>query len=243
MYKFADYLKKIFPRVHEHMEPEIVNTHGLIFTWKGSDKDLKPLLLMAHQDVVPVPNATVGAWTHPPFSGHYDGHYIWGRGSSDCKNQLIAVMETMELLLDAGYKPKRSIVLSFGFDEECSGRQGAGHLAPFLYDRYGKDGIAALVDEGGGFTEAWGSIFAAAGTGEKGYTDVFITIRMPGGHSSVPYDHTSIGVLSELITEIEAEQYPTYLTDDNPYLGQLQCGAARTPDFPKKVKKLLGKRK
>jgi Gly-Xaa carboxypeptidase len=243
MYKFADYLKKIFPRVHEHMEPEIVNTHGLIFTWKGSDKDLKPLLLMAHQDVVPVPNATVDAWTHPPFSGHYDGHHIWGRGSSDCKNQLIAVMETMELLLDAGFQPKRTVVLSFGFDEECSGRQGAGHLAPFLYDRYGKDGIAALVDEGAGFMEAWGSVFAAPGTGEKGATDVQITIRMPGGHSSIPTDHTSIGVLSELITKIEADQYPTYLTNDNPYLGQLQCGAAHSPDFPKKVKKLLGKRK
>jgi Gly-Xaa carboxypeptidase len=147
----------------------------------------------------------------------------------------------MELLLDAGFEPKRTIVLSFGFDEECSGRQGAGHLAPFLLDRYGKDGIAALVDEGAGFMEAWGSVFAAPGTGEKGYTDVHITIRMPGGHSSIPTDHTSIGVLSELITKVEAGQYPTYLTDDNPYLGQLQCGAAHAPDFPKKIKKLLGK--
>ena len=69
MYKFADYLKKVFPRVHEHMSPEKVNTHGLVYTWEGSDSKLKPLLLMAHQDVVPVPNATVGAWTHPPFSG------------------------------------------------------------------------------------------------------------------------------------------------------------------------------
>ena len=88
--------------------------------------------------------------------------------------------------------------------------------------------------------EAWGTVFAAPGTGEKGYTDVHITIRMPGGHSSIPVDHTSIGVLSELITKIEAEQYPTYLEDDNPYLGQLQCGAAHSEDFPKKLKKLLG---
>ena len=90
--------------------------------------------------------------------------------------------------------------------------------------------------------EAWGTTFAAPGTGEKGYTDVHITIRMPGGHSSIPTDHTSIGVLSELITRIEAEQYPTYLTDSNPYYGQLQCGAAHSEDFPEKIKKLLGKR-
>ena len=54
MYPFAEYLKDAFPLVHEYMEPEVVNTHGLIFTWKGSDKTLKPLLLMSHQDVVPV---------------------------------------------------------------------------------------------------------------------------------------------------------------------------------------------
>jgi Gly-Xaa carboxypeptidase len=71
---------------------------------------------------------------------------------------------------------------------------------------------------------------------------VHITVRMPGGHSSVPSDHTSIGVVSELIQQIESEQYPTYLTDDNPYLGQLYCGSENAADFPKSIKKLLGKR-
>lgn len=242
MYPFAEYLKKTFPRVHEHMEPEVVNTHGLVYTYKGSDEDLKPLLLMAHQDVVPVPNETVSAWTHPPFSGYYDGTSIWGRGASDCKNQLIAVMESMELFLEAGFEPKRTIVLSFGFDEEISGREGAGSLAPFLLKRYGDNGLAAIVDEGAGFSKAWGSVFALPGTGEKGYTDVYITVRYPGGHSSIPTDHTSIGILSEIITKIEAEQYPTYLVDDNPYLGELQCGAAHAENFPHKLKKLLGQR-
>lgn len=242
MYTFQNYLRDIFPRVHQYMNPEIVNTHGLIYTYKGSDETLKPVLFLAHYDVVPVPNATVGAWTHPPFSGYYDGKLIWGRGASDCKNQLIAIMEAMELFLEAGYKPKRSVVLSFGFDEESNGRRGAGHLAPFLFKRYGKGGVAAIVDEGAQFQRAWGRTFAVTGTGEKGATDVHITIRMPGGHSSIPSDHTSIGVLSELIAKIESEQYPTYLTDDNPYLGQLQCGAANSADFPKKLKKLLGER-
>lgn len=242
MYPFAEYLKKTFPLVHERMEPEVVNTHGLIYTYKGSEENLKPLLLMAHQDVVPVPNETVSAWTHPPWSGYYDGKSIWGRGASDCKNQLIAVMETMELFLEANFKPKRTIVLSFGFDEEISGREGAGSLAPFILDRYGEDGLAAIVDEGAGFSEAWGSVFALPGTGEKGYTDVHITVRYPGGHSSIPTDHTSIGILSEVITKIEAEQYPTHLVDENPYFGELQCGAAHAEDFPSKLKKLLNKR-
>jgi len=155
MYPFADFLERTFPRMHTDLKFEKVNTHGLLYTWQGSDESLKPLLLMAHQDVVPVPDDTVDAWTHPPFSGYYDGKFIWGRGSSDCKNQLIAIMETIELFLAADFKPKRTIVMSFGFDEEISGREGAGHLAPFLIDRYGENGIAAIVDEGAGFTTAW----------------------------------------------------------------------------------------
>lgn len=239
LYDFQKYLKDTFPRVHEYMNPEVVNTHALVYTWKGSNKDLKPLLLMAHQDVVPVPNVTVNAWTHPPFSGHYDGKFIWGRGSSDDKNNLVAIMETFELLIDAGYEPKRTVVLAFGCDEEVNGPQGAGHIAPFLLDRYGKNGVAAIVDEGNSFMKAWGSVFAAPGTSEKGSTDVHITIRMPGGHSSIPTDHTSIGILSEYITEVESEQYRTYLAEENPYLGQLHCGAEHAKEFPKKIKKLL----
>lgn len=68
-----------------------------------------------------------------------------------------------------------------------------------------------------------------------------ITVRTPGGHSSIPKDHTSIGILSEVITKIESTQYPTYLAEENPYLTFLQCGADYAPDFPKKLKKLLHK--
>ncbi|KAK3353785.1 hypothetical protein B0T25DRAFT_545363 [Lasiosphaeria hispida] len=241
-YDFHAYLKATFPLVHEKLDLEKVNTHGLLYTWKGSDDSLKPTLLMAHQDTVPVPAETVGSWTHPPWSGAYDGKYIWGRGASDCKNQLIAALETLELLLEAKFEPKRTILLSFGFDEECSGRQGAERLASAIHERYGDDGLAVIVDEGSGFEETWGTLFAKPGTAEKGYTDVAITVRMPGGHSSIPSDHTSIGVLSEIITRIESEQYRTHLEELNPYYTQLQCGAAHSPDFPHKLKKLLTSR-
>lgn len=221
LYDFADYLKKTFPVVHSTLALEKINTHGLLYTWHGTDESLKPTLLMAHQDVVPVPASTVDAWTHPPFSGHYDGERIWGRGASDCKNQLIGILEAVEELIKAGFTPKRTVVLPFGFDEEVSGPQGAGHLAPFLLARYGPDGIAVVVDEGSGFSNAWGMRTALPGVGEKGYTDVHVTVRMPGGHSSIPPDHTGIGVMSELITLIEADQYPTHLASENPYLGLL----------------------
>jgi len=241
LYPLHDYLKATFPRIHEKLKVEKVNTHGLLYTWQGSDEERKPVVLMAHQDVVPVDKNTVDSWTYPPYSGHFDGTNIWGRGSSDCKNSLIGILETVELLLDAGHKPKRTIVLSFGFDEESSGLQGAGHLSKFLHERYGDDGVAAIVDEGMGYTEAFGRGYAVPGVAEKGYTDVEITVRTPGGHSSIPRDHTSIGILSEIITQIEHVQYPAHLAEKNPYLGFLQCGAEYAPDFPKKLKKLLHK--
>jgi Gly-Xaa carboxypeptidase len=241
-YPFADYLRKTFPLVHATLGLEMVNTHGLLYTWAGTDAGLKPTVLMAHQDVVPVPDSTVEQWTHPPFSGHYDGKFIWGRGSSDCKNQLIGILEAVETLIEAGFTPQRTLVLSFGFDEEVSGGQGAQHLSAALLKRYGNNGVAVIIDEGAVNVENWGVNWAIPGVAEKGYVDVDITVRMPGGHSSIPPKHNGIGVASQLITLIEDNPYEPYLDEENPYLSWLHCGAEHAPSFPKKLGKLLHKR-
>lgn len=241
-FKFEDYLKTAFPLVHSTLSLDKVNKHGLIYTWTGTDPTLKSTLLMAHQDVVPVPNSTVAQWTHPPFSGFFDGKFVWGRGSSDCKNHLIAILEAIELLVAANFQPRRSVILSFGFDEEISGTQGAGQLAPYLLEKHGPDSMAAILDEGAGTFNVWGAAFAMPGVAEKGYEDIDIVVRMPGGHSSIPPAHNGIGVASELITLIEAHPYEPRLSDENPFLGLLHCGAEHAPDFPPKLRSLLRKR-
>lgn len=238
-FDFYDYLERTFPLVHQTLRVEKINTHGLLYTWKGSRSDLKATVLMAHQDTVPVPDDTIAAWTYPPWSGVYDGKFIWGRGSLDCKNQLIAVLEATELLVSHGFQPQRTLLLSFGFDEESFGYHGAGNLSAVIHERYGDDSVAVVIDEGAGFEQVWGSLFAKPGVAEKGSTNVEITVRVPGGHSSVPRDHTSIGILSELVTQIEATQYPPSLDERNPYFGQLQCGATHAAEFPPKLRKLL----
>jgi len=68
-----DYLKDAFPLVHKHLELTKVNTYGLVYRWEGSDDSLKPILLMGHQDVVPVNEGTISEWIHGPFSGYFDG--------------------------------------------------------------------------------------------------------------------------------------------------------------------------
>lgn len=63
---------------------------------------------------------------------------------------------------------------------------------------------------------------------------------MPGGHSSIPPPHTGIGVMSELITMIEANPYPTRLDRSaNPFYGLLQCANAYAPSFPKSLSKII----
>lgn len=58
-YGFHEYLVQTFPLVHEKLQVEKINTHGLLYTWQGSNADLKATTLMAHQDTVPVPADTV----------------------------------------------------------------------------------------------------------------------------------------------------------------------------------------
>ncbi|KIN98388.1 hypothetical protein M404DRAFT_1005368 [Pisolithus tinctorius Marx 270] len=73
---FHAYLQKAFELVHAELELTTVNTYGLIFLWMGSNEGLKPLLLTAHQDAVPMEPTTVDKWIHPPFSGHFDGDWM-----------------------------------------------------------------------------------------------------------------------------------------------------------------------
>lgn len=111
-------------------------------------------------------------------------------------------------LLKADFKPSRTIILAFGFDEESSGTQGARHLSKRLEELYGshKDGKGAymLIDEGNSVdSNMYGLSVAEPAVAEKGYLDVKLSVHTPGGHSSVPPKHTSIGYLSKIISHIE----------------------------------------
>lgn len=224
---FHDYLEATFPTVYAKLDVAKVNTYGLVFHWKGSDASLKPLMLTAHQDVVPVQKGTLDAWTYPPFEGHCDGENIFGRGAMDCKNVLVAIMETLELLIAQDYKPKRGLIAAFGFDEEASGYRGARPIGKYLEETFGADSVYAIVDEGMGLTvdPTTGMIVAQPATGEKGYVDIEVKLTTPGGHSSVPPDHTSIGIMGELSYIIEKDPYSPIFTSANPIFHYMQCMA------------------
>ncbi|RBR25083.1 uncharacterized protein FIESC28_02140 [Fusarium coffeatum] len=80
--------------LHHHTSPEVINKYGLVYTVPGSDEDLKPILLTAHQDVVPVDDDTLDDWSYPPLEGHYDQRngYIYGRSTADDRSALTGLM-------------------------------------------------------------------------------------------------------------------------------------------------------
>ncbi|GAA6002515.1 hypothetical protein JCM10207_001158 [Rhodosporidiobolus poonsookiae] len=226
-YRVTNYLKKTFPLLHEHLSLEKINEHGHLYTWQGSDASLKPIVLMGHLDTVPVNPATVDQWTYEPWSGHFDGEYLWGRGASDDKNAVSAVFEAITFLLEGDFKPRRTVLLSFGFDEESRGWGGAGHLAKAIEERYGKDGVAFLVDEGGmGVGESsFGFPLALPAVTEKGYLNANFTLHIPGGHSSVPPAHSGIGIISQIVNELEMHPFTPSLPLWSPQYSVLQCVA------------------
>ena len=236
--KFHDYLEKTYPLVHKHLQLKKINKFGLVYTWKGKDTSKKPIMLTAHQDVVPVPHETIDQWTFPPFEGGFDGKYLYGRGVSDCKNLLIALMGTIELLLEEDkFKPQRTIILAFGYDEEAAGK-GAEEISDYLVNKYGPDSILQIIDEGDeGYQEIEGVKLVWPATGEKGHLNSVIDLFTPGGHLSVPPRHTSIGIMSQLITKIEDKEFSPILTNNNPVLGQLYCLAEHSKILNKSIKR------
>ena len=141
---FHEYLKETYPLVHKHLTLEHTDQAGLLFHWKGTGKSgAAPLLLMAHQDVVP--EGDPEKWTYPPYSGTIADGKIWGRGSSDCKSNLIGQLEAVEALLEKGYEPDYDLYLSYGYMEEVAGGKIPAETLRGTGIRFG-----AVLDEGGG---------------------------------------------------------------------------------------------
>lgn len=81
------HLEAAYAGAFSRLEVERVGAGGLsrLLTWRGRDASLRPALFVSHIDVVPVPEASVSDWTHPPFSGAVADGFVWGRGALDVK--------------------------------------------------------------------------------------------------------------------------------------------------------------
>lgn len=199
------FLEEAFPLIHQHLKRDIINELSLLFTWQGSDPDLKPVMLTCHLDVVPIEPGTEKNWIHPPFDGKIEGGYIWGRGAMDVQGGVLAMLEAVEYLLKDGFQPKRTILLGFGHDEEIDGDKGAYEIGKLLQEN-GVE-LEYLLDEGTPIVHdvlpQLPNPVALVAVAEKGYLTLELSTNAEGGHSSVPQGLTSIAVLSEAIHKIE----------------------------------------
>jgi carboxypeptidase PM20D1 len=231
--KFQRWLAETYPRLHAGLSLERVSDLSLLYTWKGSDPTLPPLLLLAHQDVVPVDAPE--RWAEPPFAGHIDGGFVWGRGAIDDKASLLSICEAVELLLGRGFLPARTVLLAFGHDEEVGGRQGATQIAALLASRAVHPWFG--LDEGGvivapGVVPGLHSPIALIGVAEKGYVTLDVVAKAEGGHSSRPPRHTAAGILAKAVLALENHPMPAriggvtgstvaYLAPEMPLVGRM----------------------
>ena len=227
--KLHAFLERQFPRVHRTLRRETVNRFSLLYTWQGSDPSLKPILISAHMDVVPVEPGTEKDWTHPPFGGAVKGGYIWGRGTMDMKGTLMGVLEAVEYLLSRDFAPKRTIYLAFGHDEEIGGEGGAARIAAKLAARGQR--LSFVLDEGmvvaHGIVPGVTQPVALIGLAQKGYVTLEFIARSPGGHSSRPPRTSAIGKLSRALHRLEANPMPRKMT--KPVAGMLDALAPHMP--------------
>lgn len=218
--KFHKFLDGAYPLIAKNLEKEIIPPANLLYRWKGTKADLKPIALLAHQDVVPVSAGTEEDWVHDAFSGYDDGEFVWGRGSVDMKNHLIAVMESVEALLEDGFVPERDVYLLFGDNEEvvANSDNGARDLMLTLKNR----GITldSVIDEGGAMIPINvpgvldNKYLAGVGVAEKGYSDIEIVVNAKGGHSSQPPVHNALGEIADIIQALEKKQFKAALNEN-----------------------------
>ena len=203
-------LAELFPLLHQHLELVPVGGHGLLAHWTGRSAE-RPLVLMAHLDVVPVdPDSP---WTHGPFEGTVADGHLWGRGTLDDKGCLAGICEAVETLLEDGFVPAHDVWLSFGADEEVAGAD-----APAAVDVLTARGVRPwmVVDEGGAVAhDAFPGVtrpVAVVGVAEKGITSVELRVEGRGGHASQPAAKGPTFRLARAITRLERTPFRPRMT-------------------------------
>jgi carboxypeptidase PM20D1 len=199
-----------FPAFHAATTRDVVGDYSLLYTWQGSDPSLKPIALLAHQDVVPIAPGTEKDWQYPPFAGVVADGFIWGRGAWDDKCSIYAMLEAVEQMAKQGVRPKRTIYFAFGHDEEVSGQRGAKAIAALLASRGVR--LEFVLDEGllitEGMLDGLDKPLALIGVAEKGYATLVLTAKGTPGHSSFPPHDTAIGTMSAALVRLENNRLP-----------------------------------
>ena len=184
-------------------------TVALIARWRADKPTAKPIMLMAHMDVVEAKRAD---WKQDPFEFIERDGYFYGRGSYDNKAGMVGLVSSLLKLKESGWKPKRDLILFFTGDEETGGRGarlGATEWRQLIDSEY------ALNSDGGGgtFLANGSSLGFGLQTAEKTFQTFHFTVRNKGGHSSRPRPDNAIYELATAIKKLEAYRFQPMLNE------------------------------
>ena len=197
-----------------HVLPQTLSsgeeTASLVVRYEGDDSSgREPILLIAHMDVV---DALPQDWERDPFTLVEEDGYFFGRGALDDKFGITTLTTTFLRLKAAGFVPNRDLIIAFTGDEE-SGMETTHALAT-EYRELTDAEYVLNADGGGGFLDhdrkAIAYMIQAA---EKTFATFELTIRNPGGHSSLPRSDNAIYELATALKNIEAHTFPTRTND------------------------------
>ena len=190
--------------------PEHPKEGGLVVVYPGTSKTLKPMLLLAHLDVV---EAKRSDWVRDPFTLIEEDGYLYARGTVDDKAQAAIYTDTLIRFAKSGYKPKRTVKLALTCGEETSGAfNGAEWLSKNKRDLI--DAEFALNEGGGGRSDGKGKLLVQSiQVGEKAYQDFTLTTTNPGGHSSQPVRENAIYAMADAVAKIRDFEFPLEFND------------------------------
>jgi len=196
-----------YPESDIHLLGPTEDKHAVIVRLHGTGAK-KPILLLAHLDVV---MALPTDWSTDPFKLVEKDGYYYGRGSIDDKAMASIFVANMIRYKKEGFVPDRDIILALTPDEEKSGLLGASWLALNHKDLI--DAEYALNEGGGGSLKDGKPFLQAIQATEKAFTNFTLTVKNPGGHSSVPRADNAIYQLAEGLVRFEHFKFPVQLND------------------------------
>jgi acetylornithine deacetylase/succinyl-diaminopimelate desuccinylase-like protein len=211
-----------FPQSDIHVLPS-GETAALVVRYRGTGKGGKPILLLAHMDVVA---AKPEDWQRDPFRLIEEHGFFFGRGTADVKSEVALLTTTFLRLKQDKFVPSRDLIIAFTGDEETSA-QTARELVTKYRDLI--DAEFALNGDGGGGTvdEDTGKprYFSLQGA-EKSYASFTLTTHNPGGHSSQPHPDNAIYELADGLEALRAYAFPVMWNDWT--IGSFRAAASAT---------------
>jgi acetylornithine deacetylase/succinyl-diaminopimelate desuccinylase-like protein len=165
---------------------------------------LKPILLLAHTDVV---EARREDWTTDPFVFTEKDGWFYGRGTADDKAQAAVWIANLIRYRREGFKPDRDIIVALTADEEGGGpSNGVAWLIKNHRELIDAD---FCLNEGGRGQMVNGQrVSNDIQAAEKWYLDLRLEVRNKGGHSSVPVPDNAIYRLANALVRLSQFGFP-----------------------------------